>query len=143
MVLPQGENLTYRCEFTLIANIEGSISGYLNNNNTFGTIINIEYNNENIVYLLECVLKKPSTIQNNFEIPCYYLGYTSKYNNIKLIPYAYIRRTSDPFEVIIENDITPIEFENHNSPSKLRRSNSHFIHISILSFCNFLLFLLN
>ena len=142
MVLPQGENLTYECEFTLIANIEGSISGYLNNNNTFGTIINIEYNNENIVYLLECVLKKPSTIQNNFEIPCYYLGDTSKYNNIKLIPYAFIWNTSDPFEVIIENDIIPIEFENYNSPSKLRSSDSHFIHISILSFCNFLLFLL-
>ena len=143
MVLPQGENLTYRCEFTLIANIEGSISGYLNNNNTFGTIINIEYNNTNTVKFLECVLKKPSTIQNNFEIPCYYLGDTSKYNNIKLIPYAFIWNTSDPFEVIIENDIIPIEFENYNSPSKLRSSDSHFIHISILSFCNFLLFLLN
>ena len=143
VVLPQGEELKSRSEFTLVANIEGSLSDYKSNNNVIGAIINVEYNNQNLLKFLECRISKPSSIQNNFEIPCYYIGTTTKYNNVKLYQNTYRKNATDPFEIIINNDITPIAYENYNPPTVIRRSDSHFIHISILSIFNILLFLLN
>ena len=70
-ILPDSRSINYQSEFTLIVNIEGSISGYTNNISYFSSFIKIIRNNKITKIENYCEIPEVLKVQNNFEIKCY------------------------------------------------------------------------
>ena len=107
-ILPFSDSVDGSDKITLIAEIEGSVSGLngINENNYFVANANI-YNNNKLTFVeLECEIENPSSKKEDFEIYCFpYLEKRTKYDSIYLLPYYTPVESATPFEVIIDNSI--------------------------------------
>ena len=107
-ILPFSDSVDGSDKITLIAEIEGSVSGLngINENNYFIANANI-YNNNKLTFVeLECEIENPSSKKEDFEIYCFpYLEKRTKYDSIYLLPYYTPVESATPFEVIIDNSI--------------------------------------
>jgi len=112
--------------FTIVTNIEGSISEF-NEETSFFIIIKTN-NNEEAQYL-DCKIPLPSKIQDNFEIFCENLdGFEKNIDSYDfyLTPYYFIESFVYPFEVFIMNDIKAInydEYQNINNKNNTEEKN--------------------
>ena len=102
--------------FKLIANIEGSVTGYKTENSTFIVLANIYNNEKNQIFYGICRIPKPEKVVNNYEINCNFVLNNNKsirYKNVELFPYYYPNPTvnKDPFEIIISNNMKPTIME--------------------------------
>ena len=77
IVLPYDNYLTSNNELTIIADIEGSISGLngIKDNNYFVSIINVQKSNNINSYEIVCEIPNPSAKEDEYEIPCYIVSY--------------------------------------------------------------------
>ena len=106
-IIPYEFHIRNNSLFSLIVDIEGTISNYQSEENGFKVVAfaeKISGGNETI--FLDCYTGKPSFITKNYTINCYmYCGenYIIYYNDIYLGPYSYPLKVIEPFEVIISN----------------------------------------
>lgn len=102
-IIPDEDTLDNDSIFTLIADVEGSVSGFTSNNNYFYVFIDIINNNKNKTYELYC---RPNYIKiiSNYTIYCYFKQDTLKsrisYDTIILYPYTH-QLDTQPYEIII------------------------------------------
>ena len=148
LVRPSYYNLKFSEDFIILADIDGSISEFKGKDfqNNFIIFINVENNKIIKTYYLYCEIPKPSSLENNFEIPCYFMtkndGRSVLYSNIYLTPYYTIVDFQSPFEIIINNNINNIQyytFDEYN-PKVFPKSDSKFIKWSSILFLFILLF---
>ena len=126
ILLPNGTYIKENTKFTLIANIEGSISKFKGKDNIFFTFINIENKNENSTEKLECKIPRPLKIQDNFEINCeIFLWEKIKFKNIYLLHYFYPYKYINPFEIIIKNDIKAMKYEDYKKMKSNNKSTNY------------------
>ena len=108
LTLPNDENLDIQnSEFILIADVEGSISGFNSNITQFFVFIDIENNNIKKTYELSCEPNNIKTI-SNFKIKCKFFSpnkNTINYDSVTLYPYAH-QLDTQPYELIISKSIT-------------------------------------
>ena len=106
-ILPSDDYLDIEhSEFKLIADVEGSTSGFTSTNNLFYIFIDIENNDTMKSYELYC---KPNDIKikRNYKIICKFNSNSKKkisYNNVILYPYVH-QFDTQPYEVIISKNI--------------------------------------
>ena len=148
IILPQEQYIGYNSQFIILANVEGGTSGVKADDNLFVPLINIKRNNQNYIDYLLCEIKYPVTIINNFIINCTLTGKTTNnnylpYQDIYLINYYYYPvNVTSPFEVIIENNITGIKYQDYfEDPTKFVGANSKFIKATFLLIFSLLLLL--
>ena len=116
-LLPSSTSINYYTEFSLIVNIEGSISGFTSKLSSFISFIKIIRNNRITELLILCEIPEISEIQNNYEIKCfpiidyYYTSY--KYDEIILLPYNTPYKNPQPFEVIIKSSLKGISYSEY------------------------------
>ena len=144
-IVSNNEYIQNDVPFRLIADIEGSISHYKTEDNTFVVLVGLEYKDIKQTHFGVCHLNKLSSIMNNYEILCGFVfddEFKINYNNLYLYPYSYPNKNLDPFEVIIPDKIKCIvEMENdEEEPSKFKRSYSKFINFSSLTLLILILF---
>ena len=111
--------------FTLIADVEGSISGFTSNDNQFNIFIDI-YNNSVKSYELNCN-PKDIQIKINYTINCHFNQKINKieYNKVMLYTYYY-QLDSQPYEVIIPKNFYAIKNNqtDEDDPKPFRPSSS-------------------
>ena len=135
LLIPNSNYLEFTTHFYIIADIEGSISGYTANNeeNNFIIFINVDSKN----HYLYCEIPQPSSLEKNFEILCYFMkendGNIIEFRNIELTPYYTIVQAKNPFEIIIGNN-TLYDVYDEDEPKKIYFQSSGFINISTLLF---------
>ena len=118
-LLPSSTSINYYTEFSLIVNIEGSISGFTSKLSSFISFIKIIRNNRITELLILCEIPEISEIQNNYEIKCfpiidfYYTSY--KYDEIILLPYNTPYKNPQPFEVIIKSSLKGISYSEYQN----------------------------
>ena len=65
-------------------------------------------------HYLYCQIPKPSSKENNIEIPCYFMidndDKSIRYSNIHLTPYYTTVDVENPFEIIIDNNGNNIQY---------------------------------
>ena len=130
-ILPYDDSIDGDDEITLIAEIEGSVSGLngKSENNLFSVIININSNNKVSNILMTCGIPNSSSNEKDFEIYCYAdLSRRTNYDSIYLTPYYTPAKIITPFEVIIDNNIQGIS--DGDVYIYNYRSDSLFIHYS-------------
>lgn len=90
----------------LLADVEGSISGFGENKNSFLIFVQIETNYHNYSNIITCYTGNPEKIGENYAITCS-LEFTTEeqINNIYLHPYSGILHFDYPFEIIIDDII--------------------------------------
>ena len=123
-------------EIILMADVEGSISGFTSNDNLFFVFIDIEKNNNKKTYELYC---RPNDIKiiSNYTIKCKFNSDKNNkisYDSVILYPYAH-QYDSQPYEVIIsksiqkinENDEIEDEDEDENIQPFIKKSSGSSI----------------
>ena len=121
-------------EIILMADVEGSISGFTSNDNLFFVFIDIENNNNKKTYELYC---RPNDIKiiSNYTIKCKFNSDKNnkiKYDSVILYPYAH-QYDSQPYEVIISksiqkiNENDEIEDEDENIQPFIKKSSGSSI----------------
>ena len=143
LVKPYYNYLEFGESFFLIADIEGSISGYKarDEENNFIILINVDSKR----HYLYCEIPRPSNLEKNFEIGCYFMkkndGTTISFRNIQLTPYNTIVEAKNPFEIIVGNNLMYYDYDEYE-PKMIKnfRSDSHFIKVSTLLFLLIILF---
>ena len=103
-ILPPGNTLKSGSAFTLIANIEGSLSEYYSELQYFYAFIEIEDDGQNFTSLTECELYKPNRLKIDYTFNCYLLtdGEEISYDNAYLHPYSMPYFIEDPYEIYIK-----------------------------------------
>ena len=135
LVMPDYHSLEFSTNFFILADIEGSISGFRGKDyeNNFIIFINVENNNKIKNHYLYCEIPNPSSLEKNFEIECYFMkendGRRVSYSNIYLTPYFTIVEAKNPFEIILDNNIKYYTY-NEYEPS-IYRADSQFIKLSL------------
>lgn len=149
LVIPDEQYLQQYSEFIMIADIEGSVSGVDNNNyNTFGAIIDIKNGEESNIKFLHCETPGSSSKKTNIELTCSILldnsdlgRLTCNTNNVYLYPIYYPKKTYNPYEVRINDNLEYISENRYDPPSRVYTSQS-LIKVSYYSiFCTLLLLL--
>ena len=149
LVIPDEQYLQQYSEFIMIADIEGSVSGVdNNNNNTFGAIIDIKNGEESNIKFLHCETPGSSSKKTNIELTCSILldnsdlgRLTCNTNNVYLYPIYYPKKTYNPYEVRINDNLEYISENRYDPPSRVYTSQS-LIKVSYYSiFCTLLLLL--
>ena len=149
LVIPDEQYLQQYSEFIMIADIEGSVSGVDNNNyNTFGAIIDIKNGEESNIKFLHCETPGSSSKKTNIELTCSILldnsdigRLTCNINNVYLYPIYYPKKTYNPYEVRINDNLEYISENRYDPPSRVYTSQS-LIKVSYYSiFCTLLLLL--
>ena len=99
--IPKKDNFDNGSEFTLIADVEGSISGFTSSSEQFYVFIDISYNNQIKTYELYCT-PKDIKIVKNYEINCHFVQIVNliNYDYVILYPYSY-QLDTQPYEIII------------------------------------------
>ena len=112
-ILPPGKTIKKNSVFTLIANIEGSLSEYHSIVHYFYALIEIETMGQNFTSLMECELFKPNKIKNNYSFNCYLLteGEEIPYDKIYLHPYSIPYQIESPYEIYIKEMIKGEEYD--------------------------------
>ena len=106
--------IDYNTEFSLITQIEGTISDSMDG--IFIGLAHIEYNRENSTYFIECNTGTPEDKYEKYSIVCYFnvqRTETKLYDNIYILPYFFPYEVRNPYEVIL-NGI--IKVSNDSSP---------------------------
>ena len=103
---PVDEILTKESDLIIVANNSGNSHYFMNEENNFYGIMEIEYNNKNKSALAYC------WAQVNYENTESNLTYKLKikddvypYDNLYLLPYSYLDKINTPFEVVIKKTI--------------------------------------
>ena len=90
----------------LLADVEGSISDFGENKNSFLTIVQTESDYHNFTNIMVCYTGNPEKIGENYAILCSLEFSTGEtINNIYLHPYSGIMHFDYPFEIIIDDVI--------------------------------------
>ena len=132
LILPEEGYIDKYISFSLIVDIEGSISGFRDNDNenAFTIYINIIKNGAKTGMELICMIPKPSYLESDFEIDCFsYLDKRFYYDNVYLAPYYSPMETKSPFEVIINSQIKATDPKEDNPT--IYRTDSQFIRMSL------------
>ena len=135
-------------EAILIADIEGSISEFINSTYIIGLMVDVEIDDKNITTKMQCEFNSPSKVEKNFIIKCRFANGDNfqKANNFYIQPYYQTFTISSPLEVIIKEPIRNIEFipekENSDSTSKDDGDNNDIIFIIIISILGFIILIL-
>jgi cathepsin B len=130
-LVPDAQIINYDSVFFVVADIEGSLSGFNSKEFYFSTYVRIESGNRDSYELLICGDSSPTELDSDYEIPCYLdiYSYTSySFNNIYLTPYI-VPVEGDPFQVIIEREIEGDEYDDDDF--KRYTSSSHYISIQL------------
>ena len=138
--------------FKLIADIEGSLSYYTTEINSFIVLANVK-SSKDLTLLGYCEIQKPEIIVKDFEINCNFAssfnGDKIEYESISLNPYSYPSRNvyTSPFEIIISSSLEPtiVKVENienketdkisdtvEDIPIRIRYSYSNFTKITLV-----------
>lgn len=108
------------CKFIIVANIEGSISVFYEGNG-FLSLVNINNNETNPLF---CNISRPSKIQDNYKISCnlyYEMEHNFESYDFDLTPYYMIYNYYSPFEIIIENNIKAINYEDYQKKKENKK----------------------
>ena len=104
---PNSNYFRYNVNLTLIANIEGSVSEY-NEENYFYLFIRIKTGKNIKEEMIQCIIPSDLKIQNNYELTCYFYYDDSdekiSYESVELAPFYFPEEDSSPFEVIINEN---------------------------------------
>jgi len=137
-ILPNSSHLYDYSEFILIANIEGNISKFKEEIYYFSVFILIKRFVQFLHEELLCQIQNITEIQNNFEISCniwrYWYPFNPEYLEITLEPYYIPVTGTTPFEVIINNNIIGITYNEYLY--NLTHNNSEFQNDTISEFQN-------
>ena len=106
--------------FTIIADIEGNISG-LSDDNYFSSFIQIKKGRQNYELMIYCEVPVKLKLKKNFEIKCvleddenFDLSKNNYYDYIYLLPHYIPEYYSEPFEVIIKEKMQGIKYNEFN-----------------------------
>ena len=129
------DSKTKKISATLKSKIEGSVSGYINNNgNSFEVFISFTANGEQNFESMECLLGNPSQTEDNYIINCSFdnKNYPSGIKDFILLPYYINIKMDCPFEIVIKDvikngdNVTP-------TPSKSNYVKYLYYFISLLA----------
>ena len=127
--------------FSLLVDIEGSISDCTQDIIGFLFYIRVETNNVNTNEQLKCLFKNPKSIGKNYFITCIF-GYNESrdpFTNIYLLPYYSLLKFYYPIEVIIPNEIKGIYFIPPDDEKKSSANYISFAFILIILFIDLLI----
>ena len=117
LILPKEEDyVSSESILTGVADIEGSLSGYFDEKNTFYTFAYIDLFGQNYSSLVICELTKPIKIMKNYLFNCsldIIEGYDIPYDNIYLLPLAFQDEFKSPYEIYIKDEIKALKYEYH------------------------------
>ena len=123
-------------EIILMADVEGSISGFTSTNNLFYVFFDIENNDKKKTYELYCT---PNDIKiiSNYTIKCKFNSNNKNkisYNSVILYPYVY-QYDTQPYEVIISKRIQKLNETNIDKSIKLflKRSSDSGLSVGEIS----------
>jgi C1A family cysteine protease len=149
LVIPDDQYLTEDSEFIMIADIEGSVSGVGYNNNTFGALIDIKNSGKSNIKFLHCITPRSSSQKTNVELNCYiYLDNSDlrnlkcTTNNVYLYPLFYPKKTNNPYEVRINDNVEYVNENKYNPPTRIHVSQHSLIKVSYYSIFIILVLLL-
>ena len=114
ILLPQSNTISSIKSLTLIADIEGSLSGYHATESVFYGFIDIEVNPLNLTAQIKCTLKNPRRIMKDYVFSCYVdmtEGYNVPYDNIYLHPINMPENVQYPYEVYIKDVIKAEKYD--------------------------------
>ena len=123
IIFPEKQVLTEETEFTLIADIEGSISGYYDEVNYFYGFVDIEIEGVNYTALIDCYIYLPDKVMKNYEIYGYVYVDTDvdiPFDNVYLYPYNIPFEGYYPFEVYIKDMIKGQAYNPRTSIPKIQ-----------------------
>ena len=139
LVLPKEEKLGNDYYLTMIASIEGSVSGMKglkNDGNCFSQFIRIKGNNQYEYLDMGCCAPIPENLEEDFEIGCeVFSGESISYSSIEVIPYYNNFYSISPYEVIFNDNIQVVDYYDYFDDdyiNPIRRSESKFIESSLL-----------
>ena len=139
LVLPKEEKLGNDYYLTMIASIEGSVSGMKgleDNSNCFVQFIRIKGNNQYEYLDMGCCAPIPENLEEDFEIGCEVSsGESIRYSSIEVIPYYNNYDSITPYEVIFNDNIQVVDYYDYFDDdyiNPIRRSESKFIESSLL-----------
>ena len=146
LILPEEEILRNDAILIMITDIEGSVSGMKgeeNFSNYFVVFVRIIRNKQHIDAPMACYIPTPEKVEENFVIPCRVESSTGiAYDNFQLLPYYYNGNSLKPFEVIINDNIPVIDYDevftdeddedDDDYIQPIIRSESKFIQSSLL-----------
>jgi cathepsin B len=126
IILPSEDYIGMDSRFALMASIEGNVSEY-KNGDYFGAFVQVFYNNKSSIEYLSCETGIPVQTFNDYEMRCIFMNkkYYPYFDEVILLPYTYPKNESekaDPYEVIIENNIKAIEYEEYREIKSFAKS---------------------
>jgi hypothetical protein len=121
--------------FLIVADVEGSLSGFNSDKLYFSAFVRIENGNTHYYELLICGSYSPDELGSDYEIPCIldissYSSYS--FTNIILTPYIIPFEDGDPYQVIIEREIKGEEYDESEIRAYTTSSNYISIHLSLI-----------
>ena len=138
------EDLTinYNTKLTVVAEYDGDISLFNNDENLFINFVNVDYNNKNITYEILCNIDKKYISGKNLNMVCVFMidkSLTIKYDDIYLLPYYVPYDMLYQYEVIIKETIKCAKGKNPDpkpvpSFSKHLKSSIGFILVLFILF---------
>ena len=108
LIFPEEKVLTYETQFTLIADIEGSLSEYEDQENYFYGFVDIEIEGVNYTSLIDCYIELPDKVMKNYVIYGYVYvdsDFDIPFDNVYLYPFNIPFEGYYPFEVYIKDMI--------------------------------------
>ena len=113
-ILPEGNTISSESILTGVADIEGSISGYFDQTNTFFTFLYIEIFGDNYTAFGICELTKPKKIMKKYLFNCQIdmaEGYDIPYDNIYVLPFTFQDESNYPYEIYIKDEIKAQKYD--------------------------------
>ena len=138
LILPEENYLDENSAFSLMVDIEGSISGFTATKSYFVLFIEVKYKNKINQLELICIIPRLSEIQKDFELECYPWvdeDETYDYDEIILLPYATPNLSPQPYEVINNKRQKAISYSDYEGKSG-------FLFVKILLSLSLLLLLI-
>ena len=140
--LPESTQITSNTRLNIIAKIDGYVGGYIKEDNSFMTFVNVEKNNKNSTYYMRCLIGNPSKSGIESKLNCFLQinqGVKISYDNLFLLPYYMIDIISYHFQVIIKETI---KASNNPDPQPEPDPTVELSRHSKISYAFILLFLL-
>ena len=135
LVLPDEYYVDYYSEFTLVVDVEGSVSSLTAEDSYFTSYVHIIKNNRITELKLACVIEEPPKIKKNYELLCFLWidskTVTYRYDEIILLPYSTPVIEYQPFEVIMKSSLKAISYSDYEEILKNEENDSKFIEMSL------------
>ena len=134
-LIPEEQIVNDDSMFLIVADVEGSLSGFNSDELYFSAFVRIENGNTHYYELLFRGSHSPDELGSDYEIPCIldissYSSYS--FTNIILTPYIIPVEDGDPYQVIIEREIEGEEYDDREIRAYTTSSNYISIHLSLI-----------